>query len=818
MHDMRYEPMNRCGPRSARPGRSNPAYLALSLFTIPLLAALLLPGTAQAQNRTDPAEVHGSIAGERHAFYMNGEIVPGGPPDHSGTLWDNAAVTGWWSGPEQGYINLDWGRLPDNSHYLPGHVIDGFMFKYATNNMESQGENFLVYFFDACTGWGNLGIQQAGFLFTGLPNGYALPTLPPGSTWIWNMTHDLEGTGYEFLLDYDIGIGLSRFNQPTMGSTGLALGDRPQSGGNGQTGTENFYDIYYPNGTYNGTWFFGPTSWATWPCRIYGHEGLAAGMEYPYGVAAQGNDAELYCTGSFAHGETTRFLLKSYNMSLQGNLAASLSTMNTYYSGAMDVTRLVGGFFGGSPWTMSPAHIGEFWVYDLDIPPNAPGDITVYFQGLLSDPPLSVPPMDASNGLRGYLPGLPPPPDVWFEEDKIWKPGYTGDELFGWAVDMEGFYAVAGAPVRNGQGYGAAYVFEKSGSTWYHVATLTPSDSSHGDRFGESIAISGDYVIVGAPTSPSVGGAGAAYIFEKPITGWATTNLENAKLTAWDAQATDYFGTSVDVDITTAVVGSPGDKNDFGSYSSGAAYVFVRESGSWNDKSKLIASDRDPLVADTLGTAVAVSFDYVIAGNPYDDDNGEDAGAAYIFEKPGSWPYHTALTETAKVTAAGQGASESDWFGSAVAIEYGTAVVGSPNDDEYPNRYGSVHVFERIGGYWTIVPVARLIARNPVVDASLGCSVAISGEWIAAGAYYDHGNVNRAGAAYFYKKPLTGWRNAVETDVVAASDGSAYDAFGRSVSIDVDYALVGADLDDDPGLGSYTPSSAGSAYVFYLDE
>ena len=274
---------------------------------------------------------------------------------------------------------------------------------------------------------------------------------------------------------------------------------------------------------------------------------------------------------------------------------------------------------------------------------------------------------------------------------------------------------------------------------------------------------------------------------------------------------------AVGIDDLLGLAGALGDQVAGTNY--GAAYVYVRESGVWSAKSKLIASDQNSQEGGTLGESVALSGDCIIAGDPNDDDHGDGAGAAYIYEKPGGgWSYPAQLTETAKVTAAGQGASEGDWFGTAVAIEGYTAVVGSPNDDNHPINQGSVHVFERISGTWTTVPVAKLIQRNPIGDADLGSSVAISGDWIVAGSCYAHGSVNRAGAACFYKKPPAGWKNASETDIVEASDGETYDAFGRSVSIDGDYALVGADLDDDPEFGSWTPSSAGSAYIFYLDE
>ena len=95
-------------------------------------------------------------------------------------IWHNTAITAWWSGPGTGYLNLDWGQLVDQGNQLPDEVIDGFMFMYGTNNLDPAGEDFAVYYFDSCTGWGNMGVQETGFLFTGLPNAYTYGSLQPG--------------------------------------------------------------------------------------------------------------------------------------------------------------------------------------------------------------------------------------------------------------------------------------------------------------------------------------------------------------------------------------------------------------------------------------------------------------------------------------------------------------------------------------------------------------------------------------------------------------------------------------------------------------
>lgn len=776
-------------------------------------------GSLFAQTGVDPNEVSGNIAGERYARWNNGVIEPTGAHKQGGIIWDNGAVTGWWSGTELGYVNLDWGRMPSSSQMLPDHAVDGFVFKYATNNTVSPGEDFGVYFFDSCSGWGNLGIQEAGFTLTGLPNGAGLPTLPPGYAWIWSMNMDLEGSGYEFLLGYEMGIGLSRLNTPLYGATGLVIGDRPNAGGNGPTGTEDAYDIYYPNGTYNGTWWFGSSFWSTWAFQLYGSEGVGTNM-VAYGQGAQGNDAYLYGLGTFEQGETVHFMLRKGGQDLQGNLGVSLSSRYLYYGGSYDVTRLIGGFTAGSPLVMNQPDVGDFCTYDVDLPSNLPANLDIYFQGILSDPPILTPPVDASNGIKGTTPPGPPPPDYWFEQDKVWASDYAADREFGYDVDIDGIYAIVGQTDENGSYAGAAYVFQRSGTSWNQVAKLTSTGSMTGDMFGKSVAINDDYAIVGAPTHYSVGGNGAAYVFEKPGGGWSNMASETQKLTASDGAPSDYFGCSVDVDGNVAVIGAEGDDHPQGSWGAGAAYIFERGGSSWSEKSKLIASDRDPLEADSLGNSVAISGQYVIAGNYCDDDFGIEAGAAYIFEEPGGgWHAGQTLTETAKVTASGMGASSWDEFGFSVAIDGTQAVVGAPWDDFSGNDYaGSVYIFERVIGSWTLTPTAKLTASDHVYPANLGCSVSISGDWVAAGAYKDDDLGTWTGSAYFFKKPAGGWATATETDKRTASDGTGGDQFGFSVSIDGDYTIVGARMDADPPNGTSSPDDAGSAYIFILDE
>jgi len=160
-----------------------------------------------------------------------------------------------------------------------------------------------------------------------------------------------------------------------------------------------------------------------------------------------------------------------------------------------------------------------------------------------------------------------------------------------------------------------------------HTVALTASDGAEQDIFGQSVAISGDTAVVGSPWDDEY--SGSVYIFARNQSG---TDLwgEVVKLTASDAAAGDLFGDSVAISGDTVVIGAPDDDDD-GS-DSGSAYIFVRNTGgadNWGQVAKLTASDA--AADDNFGDSVAISSDTVVVGARRNDDDGSDSGSAYIF-------------------------------------------------------------------------------------------------------------------------------------------------------------------------------------------
>ena len=380
--------------------------------------------------------------------------------------------------------------------------------------------------------------------------------------------------------------------------------------------------------------------------------------------------------------------------------------------------------------------------------------------------------------------------------------------------------------------------------TLNETAKLLAPDGAGLDLFGESVAVDGDTAVIGASGADDIAGnSGAAYVFTRSAGVWT----EQQKLTASDGAGANLFGISVAVHGDTAVIGSFFD-DDNGS-NSGAAYVFTRSATTWTEQAKLTASDG--AAGDLFGVSVAVNGDTAVIGARSDDDNGTNSGSAYVFNRVGrTWTQQAKLTgsdstqsdrfgtsvavdgNTAVIGAffaddflsgsayvftrsgstwteqqklKASDATNSDFFGDSVALDGDTAVIGAHGDDDNGDLSGSAYVFTRSGTTWT--EQAKLSASDGATLDRFGESVAVAGDTAVIGARLDDDNGDDSGSAYVYTRSGTTW---TEQQKLTASDGAATDRFGVSVSVDGDTAMIGAHLDDDNGTNS------GSAYVFAL--
>lgn len=412
----------------------------------------------------------------------------------------------------------------------------------------------------------------------------------------------------------------------------------------------------------------------------------------------------------------------------------------------------------------------------------------------------------------------------------------SSDDAYGFAVSVYGNYAVVGAPKEdeNASGKstlkdaGAAYILHFADGSWKQVKKICPSARAAQNNFGFSVSISGSYVVVGAYTEDRTGlglftldDAGAAYIFQKDQGGednWG----EVKRITASVPGASDEFGYSVAVSGDYVVVGALLDSQDGAEANTksqaGSAYIFKKDQGganNWGQLKKIAASDR--AVTDLFGVSVAISGDNIIVGAYLDDiiNSGGttvwDAGSAYIFNKlqggTDNWGQVKKVTATTLV--------ENGAFGKSVAVSGDNLIVGSEKDA------GTAYIYSRNkGGANVWGAVKKLAAATPASTDNFGHSVSINGDYAIVGAPFESQNsneenmVNRSGSAYIFKRNLGSADNWGQVKKITASYRQENDAFGSSVAIYGQNVLVGASDEDDDEAEGNALSGAGSAYVF----
>lgn len=395
-------------------------------------------------------------------------------------------------------------------------------------------------------------------------------------------------------------------------------------------------------------------------------------------------------------------------------------------------------------------------------------------------------------------------------------------------------------------------------------AYLKASNTGAGDEFGQSVAISGDTLVIGAGDEDSsatgVGGnqadngaadSGAVYVFVYESGEWN----QQAYIKASNTQSNDWFGSSVAILGDTLVVGAVGeDSNATGingdqannsASISGAAYVFVRSGTVWSQQAYLKASNTG--TSDKFGGDVAVDGDTIIVGAHTEkssatgvngnqiDDSANNAGAAYVFVRSDAIWSQQAYLKASNTEAF-------DQFGYSVALSGDTAVVGAweedsgatgvdgdQNDNSHVNA-GAAYVFARSGVNWS--QQAYLKASNTDAFDQFGTSTAVLGDVILIGAPYEDDGLTQlggleagvpaptgAGAAYLLTRTESVWSHA---HYITASNREANDRFGHAVALDGQRAAAAAPFEDSSAVGANGNQfdnsflDSGAAYVYSL--
>jgi hypothetical protein len=379
--------------------------------------------------------------------------------------------------------------------------------------------------------------------------------------------------------------------------------------------------------------------------------------------------------------------------------------------------------------------------------------------------------------------------------------GLRGEE-FGESVAISGNTIVVGTPnyvvASTDTEQGAAYVFTRPASGWANItqtAVLRATRGQSEELFGRSVSVSGNTIVVGAPFR-EVGmntGQGAAYVFVKPAKGWRNTT-QTAKLTAAKGTPHEFFGEAVAVSGHTVLVGAPSRKVGKNAQQ-GAVDVFTMPAAGWarspTQKAELTASDGE--MNDALGISVAISGETIVAGaDQHRIGNSASQGAVYVFAKPTSgWRN---VTQTAELMD--ENGESGELFGRSVAVSGATIVVGAPDHEVGKNiAQGAMYVFTMPVSGWAGSPTqtAELTASDGAKDEQLGGSLAVSGDAIVAGASSKEVGKNALqGAVDVFVKPTSGWVNATQTTELTASNGTAGDSLGRSVAVSGQTIVAGA--------------------------
>jgi len=379
---------------------------------------------------------------------------------------------------------------------------------------------------------------------------------------------------------------------------------------------------------------------------------------------------------------------------------------------------------------------------------------------------------------------------TWSQQAYIKASNTDASDFFGFSVALDGDTLVVGAfgedssalgiggnQASNTQAdSGAAYVFTRTGGVWSQQSYLKASNAQGGDFFGQSVAIAGDTIVVGAtgedgilgdPTSNTVLSSGAAYVFVRTGPTWSQQAYLKAAVTDQD----DRFGLPVAIAGDTIVVGALGE--DSGSSfinqgatsdsapDAGAAYVFVRSGSTWSQQAYLKSFNID--AGDQFGRSLAIEGDTVVVGAPGEDsfdiggpassssgspfdNSASSSGAAYVFTRSGTtWSPQRYL----KAGDVGDpvGVESQSLFGTSVAISNGMIAVGAPDESGNATginggdasagttQSGAVYLFVLSGTSW--FKQAYVKASNTGVSDGFGAAIVLAGDTLLSAATFE---------------------------------------------------------------------------------
>lgn len=457
---------------------------------------------------------------------------------------------------------------------------------------------------------------------------------------------------------------------------------------------------------------------------------------------------------------------------------------------------IIGGVQSGSAVVFGRS--GNTWIPQATLLPDegGTGDQTGLRVALFGDTAVLGAPRAAEQGQidRGAVYVFQRTGSAWSQVVRLLASDGAASSGFGDAIALEGDTLIVGAPTHDigaDADAGQVYVFQRTAGVWSQVAILSAVGAASDDRYGSSVALSGGLLLVGAPLQEDAGSptnAGVVHVYTGAAATWALQGALSAQMPESDAR----FGGALLLNSTRAIVGAPG--NASGASGRGAARVYTRAGNTLTATQTLTASDG--AADENFGSSFAIAGTRLVIGAPF-RHAGE--GGAYVFEDGGAGFAQTA------VLAADDGGF-SDRIGDAVVIDGSEILLGASLDQVANNvGQGSIKRFVQQAGNWTAN--GQLDLGTGVAFLLYGTAVALEQGTALVGAHLDDTVAGSdAGSVYVYRRGVSGW----EFDTrLLATDAFSEDRFGIAVQLQSDLAYVGSYFNVVVGM-----INRGAVYVF----
>ena len=378
-----------------------------------------------------------------------------------------------------------------------------------------------------------------------------------------------------------------------------------------------------------------------------------------------------------------------------------------------------------------------------------------------------------------------------FAEIKIYPTDGSEDDRFGQSVLITDDWIFIGAnrDYTNNINSGSVYIYNyDQNMNIVLFEKIIPSDYSSDQFFGKSLSYNNDWLAVSSIYDEDNGiKSGAVYIYHFN----GESFIEHSKITAFDGSSFDRFGYSIDIYSNKLIVGSIYD-DDRGE-NSGAAYLYEYQNDNWDLIDKICPEHLSSM--DLFGYSVSMNDSYLAVSSPQSSLENSQAGAVDIFslEDYNFLEFNTIIPEDL---------GQYNQFGKSLEMDSTLLAIGSIYDDENSINAGSVYIYRLIDGSWVFND--KIFASDGIANDNFGLSLSLNNNWISIGSIDDDNGID-SGSLYLFES-----ENGIfiEKAKLSSSDGNPYDEFSSSLSLKSDFLVVGAKFDDDNG------NNSGSAYFY----